>query len=250
MRVTFDTTNRKDLVAAIAEVTGFEKKYLGVPKCNYQVGPFIVDKNCELTCDDKELSTLELTIERLAENHSFHGMIEEFPEEETQQEEEKRQEENVGITVSVPLANVSLGNLINLLEAKGELIQKALGIPRTYITEEDEVVKFAWFENLTPEEANTYSKFIAALCKMSLEQKRISAKAKEYENEKFAASCFDLALSGMSTKQTESCFLEISPDHLHSKIDRRVVRKHENSNCSRSKTLEGKVSIWHQSGAC
>lgn len=32
MRVTFDTTNRKDLVAAIAEVTGFEKKYLGTGK--------------------------------------------------------------------------------------------------------------------------------------------------------------------------------------------------------------------------
>ena len=187
MRVIFDTTNRKDLVAAIAEVTGFEKKYLGVPKCNYQVGPFIIDKNCELTCDDKELSILELTIERLAENHGFHGMIEEFPE-------EKHQDENVGITVSFPFANVSLGNLINLLEAKGELIKKALGIPNTYITEENEVVKFAWFENLTPEEANTYSKFIAALCKMSLEQKRISAKAKEYENEKYAFRCFLLRL--------------------------------------------------------
>lgn len=187
MRVTFDTTNRKDLVAAIAEITGFEKKYLGVPKCNYQVGPFIIDKNCELTCDDKELSTLELTIERLAENHGFHGMIEEYPE-------EAQQEENVGITVSVPLAKVNLGNLINLLEAKGELIQKALGIPNTSITEENEVVKFAWFENLTPEEANTYSKFIAALCKMSLEQKRISSKAKEYENEKYAFRCFLLRL--------------------------------------------------------
>lgn len=187
MRVTFDTVNRKDLVAAIAEVTGFEKKYLGVPKCNYQVGPFIIDKNCELTCDDKELSTLELTIERLAENHGFHGMIEEYPE-------EAQQEENVGITVSVPLAKVNLGNLINLLEAKGELIQKALGIPNTSITEEDEIVKFAWFENLTPEEANTYSKFIAALCKMSLEQKRISAKAKEYENEKYAFRCLLLRL--------------------------------------------------------
>ena len=187
MRVTFDTTNRKDLVAAIAEVTGFEKKYLGVPKCNYQVGPFIIDKNCELTCDDKELSTLELTIERLAENHGFHGMIEEYPE-------EAPQEENVGITVSVPLAKVNFGNLINLLEAKGELIQKALGIPNTSITEEDEIVKFAWFENLTPEEANTYSKFITALCKMSLEQKRISSKAKEYENEKYAFRCFLLRL--------------------------------------------------------
>lgn len=193
MRVTFDTTNRKDLVAAIAEVTGFEKKYLGVPKCNYQVGPFIIDKNCELTCDDKELSALELTIERLAENHGFHGMIEGFPEEEAQQEEQHR-EENVGITVSVPLANVNMGNLINLLEAKGELIKKALGILNTYITEENEVVKFAWFENLTPEEANSYSKFIAALCKMSLEQKRISAKAKEYENEKYAFRCFLLRL--------------------------------------------------------
>lgn len=196
MRVTFDTTNRKELVAAIAEVTGFEKKYLGVPKCNYQVGPFTIDKNCELTCDDKELSTLELTIERLAENHGFHGMIEEYTE-------EAQQEENVGITVSVPLANVNLGNLINLLEAKGELIQKALGIPNTYITEEDEIVKFAWFENLTPEEANTYSKFIAALCKMSLEQKRISAKAKEYENEKYAFRCFLLRLGFIGDEYKE-----------------------------------------------
>lgn len=196
MRVTFDTTNRKELVAAIAEVTGFEKKYLGVPKCNYQVGPFTIDKNCELTCDDKELNTLELTIERLAENHGFHGMIEEYPE-------EAQQEENVGITVSVPLANVNLGNLINLLEAKGELIQKALGIPNTYITEEDEIVKFAWFENLTPEEANTYSKFIAALCKMSLEQKRISAKAKEYENEKYAFRCFLLRLGFIGDEYKE-----------------------------------------------
>lgn len=196
MRVTFDTTNRKELVAAIAEVTGFEKKYLGVPKCNYQVGPFTIDKNCELTCDDKELNTLELTIERLAENHGFHGMIEEYTE-------EAQQEENVGITVSVPLANVNLGNLINLLEAKGELIQKALGIPNTYITEEDEIVKFAWFENLTPEEANTYSKFIAALCKMSLEQKRISAKAKEYENEKYAFRCFLLRLGFIGDEYKE-----------------------------------------------
>ena len=78
---------------------------LMVPKCNYQIGPFIIDKNYELTCDDKELSILELTIERLAENHDFHGLIEEFPEEKAQLEEEKHREENVGITVSVPLAN-------------------------------------------------------------------------------------------------------------------------------------------------
>lgn len=188
MTVTFDTTNRKDLVAAIEEVTGFPKKYLGMPSMNYQVGPFTIDKNCELTCENGELSRLELTIERLAENYGFHGMIEEYPEEEAEQEE------NTQITVSVPLEKVSLGNLINLLEAKGELIQKALGIPNTYITEEDEIVKFAWFEELTPEEANTYSKFIAALCKMSLEQKRILAKTKEYENEKYAFRCFLLRL--------------------------------------------------------
>ena len=39
-----------------------------------------------------------------------------------------------------------------------------------------------------------YTKFIAALCEMSIKQKRVTAKAKDNENEKYAFRCFLLRL--------------------------------------------------------
>ena len=53
---------------------------------------------------------------------------------------------------------------------------------------------FPWFKDLTPDEVQTYTKFISALCKMSVTQKRVTAKAKEVENEKYSFRCFLLRL--------------------------------------------------------
>jgi len=47
---------------------------------------------------------------------------------------------------------------------------------------------------LAPNEAHAYIAFIAAICEMSLKQNRVSAKAKEVENEKYAFRCFLLRL--------------------------------------------------------
>ena len=87
-----------------------------------------------------------------------------------------------------------MGNLISLLEAKGELIKKALGIENVHIEEKDEVVNFPWFEAVKPEEALAYTKFISAICEMSKKQKRVTAKPKENKNEKYAFRCFLLRL--------------------------------------------------------
>lgn len=87
-----------------------------------------------------------------------------------------------------------MGNLISLLEAKGELIKKALGIENVHIEEKDEVVNFPWFEVVKPEEALAYTKFISAICEMSKKQKRVTAKPKENKNEKYAFRCFLLRL--------------------------------------------------------
>ena len=38
------------------------------------------------------------------------------------------QEANVGLTVEIPLDKVAVGNLNKLLDAKGSLIKKALGV--------------------------------------------------------------------------------------------------------------------------
>lgn len=46
----------------------------------------------------------------------------------------------------------------------------------------------------SPDEIKAYTHFISAICKMSKEQKRISAIEKEIDNEKYAFRCFLLRL--------------------------------------------------------
>ena len=165
---------RKELVAAIAEITGEKSKYLGAPSMAYQIGDYQVSKEGILSgpdSDEAEHLTTELS------SRGFEG--------------ECREHE---VNISVPLEYVDVGNLIHLLEAKGELIKKALGIENTFIKEEGETVTFPWFKDLTSDEVQTYTKFISALCKMSVTQKRVTAKAKEVENEKYAFRCFLLRL--------------------------------------------------------
>ena len=58
----------------------------------------------------------------------------------------------------------------------------------------EDSVSFPWFSKVKPEEAMTYTRFIAAICEMTMKQKRITAKPKENENEKYAFRCFLLRL--------------------------------------------------------
>ena len=120
-------------------------------------------------------------------------------------------EEPTGLTISMPLDKVGVGNLTNLLDAKENLIKKALGVNDIRIIIEEDKVSFPWFEELPkPEEINAYTQFIAALCKMSKEQKRISATQKETDNEKYAFRCFLLRLGfiGDEYKQSRKILLK------------------------------------------
>lgn len=183
---------RKKLVAAIQEIIGIKSKYLGVPSMAYQVGDYKIAKDGTLSWPDSNDADLELVNQR---EYMIEQLLERgFEAEYSGYEEEQKEEESLQITISMPLEKVDVGNLLHLLEAKGDLIKKALGIESTFIKEENEVVKFPWFEDITAEEIATYTKFIASLCQMSIKQKRVSAKAKEYENEKYAFRCFLLRL--------------------------------------------------------
>ena len=98
------------------------------------------------------------------------------------------------LTVTIPLEKVNVGNLTSLLEAKGDLIRKALGIEDLRFTIDGENISFPWFEEVKPEDALTYTKFISAICEMTVKQKRITAKPKANENEKYTFRCFLLRL--------------------------------------------------------
>ena len=101
----------------------------------------------------------------------------------------------MGLTVEIPLDKVSLGNLTKLLEAKGKLIRKALGISELSIEILEDRVAFPWFGELPNSDAvKAYTHFISALCEMSKNAKRVTVTEKAVDNEKYAFRCFLLRL--------------------------------------------------------
>lgn len=63
------------------------------------------------------------------------------------------------------------------------------------VGEVDGKLDFPWFRaDSSPEEIKAYMDFVTALCKKAKEAKRITAKDKPVENEKYAFRCFLLRL--------------------------------------------------------
>lgn len=99
------------------------------------------------------------------------------------------------LTVEIPLDKVAVGNLTKLLDAKGNLIRKAMGITDLRIEVLDDRVAFPWFRKLPDCDAiKAYTHFIFALCEMSRNAKRVTATEKPVDNEKYAFRCFLLRL--------------------------------------------------------
>ena len=115
-------------------------------------------------------------------------------ERKAEEPENAAQDGSVGLTVEVPLDKVQVGNLTKLLDAKGSLIKKALGIDDLRFELLEDRIAFPWFSEPQPEETTAYTHFIAALCQVSRDAKRITAKEKPVDNEKYAFRCFLLRL--------------------------------------------------------
>lgn len=210
MKVTYNITDRKPFVKALEEITGAKAIYMKTPTYAYTVDYFTVTREGNLTFNDMaDSEEIERVLERLGQR-GFHSESAEYDEcppkidcEEPLEDcppaygvpETEPQGESVGLTVAMPLDKVLVGNLTNLLEAKGSLIRKALGISELPIAISEEQISFPWFaDGLDADTVKAYTNFIAALCKMSREQKRISNTEKAVENEKYAFRCFLLRL--------------------------------------------------------
>lgn len=193
MKIRYNVTGdrRKELVKAISGITGAKAVYKFMPTCNYEIDYFTVTKDGTLLFDDRADSE---EVERVLEGIAAAGFAREVPVETTEEPEEAAQEENVGLTIAVPLDKVQVRNLTKLLDAKGSLIKKALGIDDLRFELQEDRVAFPWFAEPQPEEATAYTHFIAALCRMSKDAKRITAKEKPVDNEKYAFRCFLLRL--------------------------------------------------------
>ena len=205
--------DRKTMVKAIENELGVKASYLGVPSCAYQIGGFKVGKLGELEFADGEITeevskVIDACI--LATGVTPEGL----PEAESAQEEEvesAQEEESPKLTISVPLDKVKVGNLTALVDAKAGLIRKALGTQDLRIDMDEEKVSFPWFSgDLDADTVQAYTQFIEALCKMSVNQKRVQAREKPVENEKYAFRCYLLRLGfiGDEFKQTRKILLK------------------------------------------
>ena len=227
---------RKRLVKAIAAYTQADAKYLGVPSCAYQVDYFTIDRTGCVTFDDRAGSEeIEGLIEALV-NQGFVSLISNLGAEEADEEEQSTElseadpsdakqtdadadsidEINAaeGLNILLPLDGFnpdSLDRLQKLVDSKATLIKKATDAACLTIRRTEDRVEFPWWDRMPePEETQAYMSFIAELCRMAKEAKRVTATEKEVESEKYAFRGFLLRLGfiGADSKQVRKTLLK------------------------------------------
>ena len=112
------------------------------------------------------------------------------------------------LSISLPrtlFTETALQNLDALLLSKGRLIRHAFDIREATYTLTDDRITFAWLHGtVTDETAKAYAEFISKLCQMARTQKRVTAKEKIVDNEKYAFRCFLLRLGMIGNAYKES----------------------------------------------
>ena len=207
--------NRKRLVEAIAEIHGGTPRYLGAPTFAYGVDCFTVSKNGAVTFDGGKVE--RDAVKALVEGLERRGFVADAAQEAANapvtaipatealtvgDAPESRQEatvaETCGFCPEFPrdgITDAAIDNLRKLVDSKAALIRKALGADSLDIIATDETVSFPWFQNdIRDEDKAAVARFLERLIAAAGSQKRVTAKEKPVENEKYAFRCFLLRL--------------------------------------------------------
>ena len=225
---------RKEMVKVVSEaLEGWEIKYLGAPSFSYQVGDFEITKNGTLIFDDRtDTEMVEQVLESLAKAGFECEAHEDLPKEKQPTEEQEPAADS--LSISLPrdsFTDAALENLDHLLESKGGLIKKAFGIEEATYTATDDHITFKWLiGEIEPEKAKATQDFIGKLCEMARTQKRVTAKAKAVDNEKYAFRCFllRLGLIGNEYKTTRKILMaNLSGNASFKSGKKKEVAEHE-----------------------
>ena len=231
---------RKAMVAVVSKVLDTKPAYCGAPTFSYKIGAFEITKDGSLCFDD---AIDEATVARVRTALREEGFMSEDWEDEascaaTAADEPSRTEaanepiqtetaaepapteeaiaepDEDSLSISLPrslFTETALQNLDALLLSKGRLIRHAFDIREATYTLEGDRITFAWLHGtITDETAKAYAEFISKLCLMARTQKRVTAKEKIVDNEKYAFRCFLLRLGmiGNAYKQSRKILLQ------------------------------------------
>ncbi len=204
---------RKEMVKVISGIVGMKAVYMRMPTCAYAISNFTVSKEGTLVWDERtDSGTVEKVLAGLAQA-GFTAELEETAEAQAEPQDSAEEtaeaqmepeapteepQEGIGLTVSLPresFTDAALENLHRLVDAKAALIKKALAVESLPVEADEEKVSFPWFaDGQDGDAAKAYTHFITALCDMARKQKRVTAKERPADNEKYAFRCFLLRL--------------------------------------------------------
>lgn len=206
---------RKEMVKVISGIVGMKAVYMRMPTCAYAISNFTVSKEGTLVWDERSSGEL---VEKVLEGLAQAGFMAEPEDAAEAQPEDSTEEapamdtpeaaggetaqaepqEGIGLMVSLPresFTDAALENLHRLVDAKAALIKKALAVESLPVEADAEKVSFPWFaDGQDGDSAKAYTHFITALCDMARKQKRVTAKERPADNEKYAFRCFLLRL--------------------------------------------------------
>lgn len=177
-------SNRKDLAHEIGNWLGYPVSYMGPPTFAYKVGNCTVEKDGNLILDDNmDCEVVERLLQHLYDcGFNVDQSIDEKP----------------SLTIQIlarDYTDNAFRNLQHLVDAKANLIKKVLGTTSLPIVYSENSLLFDWFPFTSdPDEIQAYGRFVDALWEMAKKQKRITAKEKDVDNEKYAFRCFLLRL--------------------------------------------------------
>ena len=207
--------DRKRMVQVISETTGEDAVYTRMPECAYVIGGLKVSKTGELIWDESVSDDVITTVTAALESAGFESQesVEDAADGQDSAESADADEPD-SLSFSFPredFTDMALNNLQNLVASKATLIAKSVQADRLDIEIEEEKITFPWWDHMpTPREVATYGSFLTALVKMAKEAKRVTAKERETESEKYTFRVFLLRLGfiGPEHKETRAVLMK------------------------------------------
>lgn len=174
---------RKVLVRAMSEILGEDAIYQGAPTFAYKVDGYTVSRSGLVTCPD---SASGEEVEQLVTSLRELNFVPEGADDVNR------------LTVEIPRAGFSeeaYNNLQKIIASKAPLLRKALETETLVVEMSADKLMFPWFTlHDLDGEADAYTCLTVALCRMAKEQKRVTARARSFTNEKFSMRVFLIRL--------------------------------------------------------
>ena len=218
---------RKKLVKAVGAYKQVTPEYLGVPSFAFRIDEMIIDKDGILIIEGgMEPEKLQEFLKYLEEK-GFHTIVaatedastEDTPAEPAAQAEYEMEpedtptEEPTLLTIEVPrdgFTEESIINLQKIIDSKASLLRKALGTDDLSVQISEDRIAFSWFHIEDPASTSAYAHLVSALCQMAQKAKRVTAKEKPVESEKYAMRIWlqRLGFGGSEFKEERALLLK------------------------------------------